>query len=84
MNTVWVDRRIAPLLLALWDAGIETRYSCEGDAGELGYIYFASSADLNKFSSSLPESSAECFRDANYAIIRFTQRGLTEMKHHFC
>lgn len=52
-RTVDVDEGIAPLLLALWRAGIHTVYSCQGDGGtepeNLAYIAFPEPSDTARF-----------------------------------
>lgn len=47
-RTVDVDEDIAPLVLALWAAGISTVASCQGD-GDQAYIAFASPDDRRRF-----------------------------------
>ncbi|ORW33268.1 hypothetical protein AWB91_09075 [Mycobacterium paraense] len=44
-----VDVGLAPLLEAVWQAGIETSYSCEGGADLDGYIAFPSVDDGVRF-----------------------------------
>lgn len=36
-----VDDEIAPAVLALWAAGIPTRYSCSGHGGDTGVVMIA-------------------------------------------
>ena len=44
-----VDEGIAVVLQALWRQGVRTEFSCQGDADELAYIDFPTSADLDQF-----------------------------------
>lgn len=81
---VWVDKRIASLLVALWNAGIETVYSCEGDAHERGYIYFTSDDDLHAFRRQMTGSSAEYALDTDAPIVRFDRTALNLMTRHLC
>jgi hypothetical protein len=43
-----VDEKLAPLILALWKAGINTSYSCQGNMG-MAYIQFPTAWDAQKF-----------------------------------
>jgi len=58
---VQVDAGMAEALSALWAAGIETAYSCQGElAGDpddpeaLAYMAFASPADTARFAARVP------------------------------
>lgn len=82
LKTIWVDKGIARILSALWASGIETIYSCEGDVSERGYIYFASSDDLDAFRRRMVGSTAEYLTDSAEPIIRFNPTALKSMTRH--
>ena len=56
--TIDVDEGIAPLVQALWRAGIHTVYSCQGEGGvkpeNLAYVAFADRSDRRRFAERIP------------------------------
>jgi hypothetical protein len=42
-GTIAVDILVAPLVTHLWDHGVQTEYSCQGDDEGLGYVAYLTS-----------------------------------------
>jgi hypothetical protein len=37
-QAAWVDDGVATMITALWEAGFETRFSCQGDTHQSAYV----------------------------------------------
>jgi hypothetical protein len=49
----WVDRKIAPLVLACWKAGINTQFSCEEIDAGISFLAFLESLSMDRFATIL-------------------------------
>lgn len=50
-TVVMIDEAIAPLLAAMWEAGVETINSCQGHVDDLVYVVLADMRDLGRLLS---------------------------------
>ncbi len=82
-NPVWVDKNLSVLLVRLWQAGMETLYSCEGSELDAAYIYFVSFEDLKMFDSAVKSTGVEYGCDEGSPIVRFDIKDIDKLEAVF-